>query len=76
MTVSWACSAGVELLVGGSTCSVNSFLRPYCVRANAVQRSDQVVLINITLLFGAIFRYSRVHGLVFAVQRRLPEGNE
>jgi len=53
MTVPWACNAGVELVVGDSTCSVNSFPRPSCVRAKAVQRSDQVVLIIIKLLFGA-----------------------
>jgi len=49
MKVPWACSVAIELVARRSTSPVNSFPRPFCVRAQAVRRSDQVVLV----LFGA-----------------------
>jgi len=33
MTVLWACSTAVELIIRGSTCPVNSFPPPFCLRA-------------------------------------------
>jgi len=48
----FACSAAAIELVGAAHVQL-IVSTPFCVRALAVRRSDQVVLIIITLLFGA-----------------------